>query len=138
MSSHLWVKVSNPGKKELQKFGFISAALVAGIFGLVLPWLFSHGFPLWPWIAAAILVVWAFVAPATLYVVYVPWMKFGGILGYVNTRILLGAVFYLLITPIGFLVRTIGSSNIRSHNTEDSSFRIDSHKPDSKHMEKPY
>jgi len=138
MSTSLIVKVENPGAKELRKFGLISAVLVVAIFSLLLPWIFSHGMPQWPWIVAAVLVVWALIMPATLYVVYVPWMKIGGVLGYVNTRILLGAVFYLMITPIGFVARVFGSSNIKSHDTNESSFRVDSHKPDESHMENPY
>ena len=33
------------------------------------------------------------------------WMKFGGLLGAVNSRIILTAVFYLFLTPLAFLYR---------------------------------
>ncbi|WP_045855544.1 SxtJ family membrane protein [Teredinibacter purpureus] len=138
MSNNFIVKVDNPGAVELRKFGVISAAFFVAIFALLLPWVFEHGMPQWPWIVAAVLIVWALVWPASLFIVYVPWMKIGGVLGYINTRILLGAVFYVLITPVGFVVRLFGSSNIKSHETDESSFRVESHKPDHTHMENPY
>lgn len=138
MSATMNAVVENPGARELRKFGLVSATLVVGIFALFLPWVFDHGIPRWPWVLSVVLAVWALALPATLFVVYWPWMKIGGVLGYINTRILLGVVFYLLITPVGFLVRLFGSSNIKSHSVNASSFRVESHKPDQRHMEKPY
>ncbi|TVZ37907.1 hypothetical protein P886_2253 [Alteromonadaceae bacterium 2753L.S.0a.02] len=138
MSNSLNVKVANPGAKELRKFGLVSAVLVTVIFAGFLPWVFGRSIPTWPFIVSGVLAVWALLHANSLYIVYFPWMKIGGVLGYVNTRIILGVVFYLLITPVGFVVRLFGSSNIKSLTTNDSSFRVESHKPDQRHMENPY
>ena len=38
----------------LRRFGLTTGALIAGIFGLLLPWLFDARYPAWPWLAAAL------------------------------------------------------------------------------------
>ena len=35
-------------KKELRQFGLVFATGITLIFGLFLPWLFEHPWPLWP------------------------------------------------------------------------------------------
>jgi len=41
--------------------------------------------------------------------IHIGWMRFAFLLGWVNTRILLGAFFYLILTPIGLLMRAFGN-----------------------------
>ncbi len=38
---------------------------------------------------------------------YLGWMKFAFVLGWLNTRLLLGVFFYLVITPTGLLLRIL-------------------------------
>ena len=52
--------------KTLREFGLITGSILVGLFGLLLPWIFEHNFPKWPWIIAGILWVWALLLPATL------------------------------------------------------------------------
>jgi len=54
--------------------------------------------------AAVLLALGLFVKPAGALVARA-WLKFGGLLGAVNSRIILGAIFYLFLTPIAFLAR---------------------------------
>src|SRR5579885_3511219 len=91
----------------LRKFGFTMAAIIAGLFGAVLPLLKGSASPLWPWIIAAVLAVWATAAPTSLRLIYRPWMKLGGVLGWINTRIILGVVFVLVVVPLGRLLQVI-------------------------------
>ena len=36
-------------KKGLRQFGFMFGGIIAGLFGIVLPWLFDFKYPYWPW-----------------------------------------------------------------------------------------
>jgi len=54
--------------------------------------------------AALLLAVGLFVKPAAALIARA-WLKFGGLLGAVNSRIILGAIFYLFLTPISLLAR---------------------------------
>jgi hypothetical protein len=80
---------------------------VALVFGGLLLW---RGRPSGPWIlaaAAAFFLVGAF-APALLRPAFGPWMRFAEVLGYINTRILLGLFFVVGITPTGLIMRLVG------------------------------
>jgi hypothetical protein len=65
---------------------------------------------LWPYLigGAVFFLFTAFVGQPILRPLYVGWMKFAFVLGWVNTRILLGLFFYLILTPIGLVLRLTG------------------------------
>lgn len=92
-------------KKELRKFGLMTGLILIALFGLALPWLKHRPFPLWPWIITAILWTFAMFMPKKLGGFYRVWMKVGAALGKVNSRIILGIVFYLVITPMALIMR---------------------------------
>jgi len=98
--------------KGLRKFGLTTGGIVVVLFGLLLPWLRERPWPWWPWGLAAILALWALVAPGSLNLVYRPWMKIGLMLGWVNTRIILGFVFLLVIFPLGILLRLLKEKKV--------------------------
>lgn len=92
--------------KHLRTFGL----LVGGIFALIGLWpvLLRHEhLRLWPVIVAASLVVPALALPWSLGPVYQVWMRIGHALGWINTRIILGVIFYGLLTPMGVVRRVL-------------------------------
>lgn len=56
----------------------------------------------------AALVSLGFVAPTVLKPVYVVWMTLAVVLGFIMTRIILTIVFFLVVTPIGLVLRMMG------------------------------
>jgi len=93
--------------RELRKFALTTGAMFAAIFGLVIPWLFGLRWPVWPWVVGGALVLWGLVHPASLHPVYSVWMRFAEIVGRINNRIVLGAVFFVIITPFGWIRRLV-------------------------------
>jgi hypothetical protein len=125
--------------KELRRFGLLMGVFIAGIFGLLFPWLWNLTFVVWPWVAGSFFVLWALIAPATLAPIFYGWMIVGGVLGWINTRILLALVFYLVFFPLGFFMRLGGWDPLRRGWKEDAnSYRIQSKVVDPKQMEKPF
>ncbi len=64
----------------------------------------------WYWFlagAGAFLVAGHF-AYRVLRPLYLAWIKFAFLLGWINTRVLLGIFFYLVLTPIGIVLRMTG------------------------------
>jgi hypothetical protein len=61
----------------LRQFALVTGAVVSGLFGLFLPWLFDFAWPIWPWIVSAVLVLVGMIAPLALRPVYKLWMRFG-------------------------------------------------------------
>lgn len=127
-----------PTAAELRKFGFVMAAMVAGLFGLLLPWLFGRTLPLWPWIVAVVIALPALFAPALLAPVHRGWMAVGGVLGWINTRILLAAMFYLVMLPVGLAMRLAGRDPMRRAKAGDPSYRQPSTERSAQDMERPF
>ncbi|MDD5594667.1 MAG: SxtJ family membrane protein [Candidatus Omnitrophica bacterium] len=50
----------------------------------------------------------AVVSPAILKPIYILWMRFAFILSWVNTRLLLLIIFYLVFTPISLILKLFG------------------------------
>lgn len=124
--------------QALRQFGLMFAGLLSGLFGLLLPLVFGYGLPLWPWLVAVGLVPWAMLHPHSLIYLYRPWMAFGAVMAIINTHLLLGLVFFLLITPMGLIRRLFRQSSIHGLDATRSSYREPSTAPPADHMEHPY
>lgn len=100
--------------KALREFAYTMAAAFIIIFCGLLPWLFSRAIPIWPIVIAAILLAQGLLYPPSLIPVQTLWMKIGGALGWINTRLILAIVFFILLTPIGWLQRVRGKLNYKT------------------------
>lgn len=129
----------NPGRKELRSFGIVVGTVAVGLFGLLLPFFFDHAFPTWPWIVAAPLWLLGLAYPAALRPVHTVWMKIGAVLGWINTRIILGIIFFVIFTPISLFLKIFRIDPMRrALNSESDSYRVTSDSRSPEHMEKPY
>jgi len=125
--------------KGLRNFGLTTGAIIAVLFGVIFPWLFSRGIPRWPLIVFAVLAVWALIAPKTLRVVYRGWMRLGLLISRITTPLILGIVFFVMFAPIGLLRRMFGwDSMARTLNPDEKSYRIASKARPSNNLENPY
>ena len=126
--------------KEYRNFGLIMAGFISLLFGLLFPWLFTWEFSLIPWGIAFTLILWAFIAPTTLVILYKPWMKLGSILGFINTRIILGIVFFAIFTPMAIVLKILKKDAMKRkfHNQKNSGYWEKSTVHDKQQMEKIY
>ncbi len=87
--------------KMLRSFGLV----VGGIFALIaLTPVFRGESPRFgSLVVTGALLLPAVAYPKTLYWPYRSWMFLGALLGWINTRIILSFVFYLLMTPMGLI-----------------------------------
>jgi hypothetical protein len=126
-------------RSGLRSFGLTFGAIIAVLFGLLLPWLFSYSFPWWPWLIGTVFTVWALAAPKSLRPVYVLWMKIGLVINAVVTRIILGTVFYLIVLPTGFILRLRGGDPMRRELDKDmTTYRVQSHRSPPEQMQRPF
>ena len=126
-------------KKGLRDFGLITGALFVLIFGLLLPWKFDWQWPVWPWVLFALLATMAFAAPMSLNPVYRVWMRFGHFMGSIISRIILGLVFFLVVTPIGLMMRATGKDPMhRQLDPSASSYREAISENKSHSFDKPF
>jgi hypothetical protein len=78
------------------------------------------------------------VAPPVLLAVRTLWMKLAGAIGWVNSRILLGVFFFLVVTPIALFRRLKSDDATRFKAGDDSYWRLRNEPYDPKHYEHPY
>ena len=116
----------SPTKTQLREFGWLMAGVFGGIFGAILPLWKKHPIPTWPWIIAVPCFVLAAIAPMALGPVYKVWMKIGQVLGFINTRIILALVFFVIMVPISLILRALGKDPLRLRliATAEKSYRI--------------
>jgi len=129
----------SPSRRELRTFGLGLGGMVAGMFGLVLPGVFGGGLSLWPWMAGGVLCLWALVWPAGLSPVHQIWMRLAQVLGWLNTRIILGVVFLLLFVPVGVALRLLRKDPMaRRWDAAAGTYRVASQDRPRDHFERPY
>jgi len=126
-------------RKGLRDFGLVTGGIIAVLFGLFFPWLLESRIPVWPWIFAGILGAWGLAAPMSLQPVYRLWMKLGLLLSRITTPIILGIIFYLLIWPMGLVMRIFGRDPMaRRLDGTAKTYRVTSHKAPKQNMERPF
>jgi len=125
--------------KALRDFGLIMAGMLILMFGIVFPWLFSFSTPYWPFIAAFVFVVVALLKPMLLAPVNRVWLKLSNVLGWINTRLIMGLMFFVLIVPMGLVLRLLGKDPLSNELFKDAeSYRVISKVRSKKHLEKPF
>lgn len=70
--------------------------------------------------------------------IYKIWMRFGAVVGAFNTRVLLGLMFYVVLTPMGLIMRLFGKDTLHRSLDDRSSYRVVSKANPAKNMEKPF
>ena len=125
-------------RKGLREFGFVTGGIVAGLFGLFFPWLLERSWPLWPWIVFGVLAAWGLIAPMTLRPVYRGWMRFGLLLSKVMTPLIMGIVFFGLITPVALLMKLFRNDPMDRKFEDSDSYRVPTEKAAPDNLEKPY
>lgn len=124
---------------ELRKFGLTVGALFVVLFGLLIPWKRHAHFPLWPWIIALIFFVPALFTPRLLHYPYLVWERIGQTLGWINSRIVLNILFFLVFVPAGTVARLCKWDPLkRKFDPDARSYRVLSPSQSPADMEKPY
>ena len=75
----------------------------------------GHGFRVWTVFIGIPSLTLGFISPRLLYYPYKGWMTLGNLLGWINSRIILGLIFILVLQPIAFLIRLSGYDPLRKN-----------------------
>ncbi|MFA5089661.1 MAG: SxtJ family membrane protein [Candidatus Omnitrophota bacterium] len=96
----------NPDNDNLCKFGLIMAiAFLAVTLFILLKQKFN---PLFTLSISVAFMLAAFLSPYILKPVYIFWMRLALVLNWINTRLILLLLFYLILTPIGMAIKLFG------------------------------
>lgn len=121
MTSQLFSPAHLPSER---RFGllFVVVFAGAGLYGLAKGWAVAAAVA---WLVAAALVGVALKAPQVLAPFNRAWFHFGELLGKVVSPIVMGLVFFGLLTPIAFVARLLGRDELRLKPSQASSYWID-------------
>lgn len=110
-------------KKVLREFGLLIGLGLPFLIGWLLPTIFGHSLRLWTlWISIPFLLLGIF-KPHSLYYPYKFWMKIGHILGWINSRVILGLVFLLVLLPIALIMKLFSYDPLRRKKGGQNSYR---------------
>ena len=110
-------------KKQLREFGLLIGFGFPILIGWLLPSIFGHDFRVWTlWIGFPGLVL-GLTAPRLLHYPYKSWMALGHILGWINSHIILGLVFIIVLQPIAYIMRLTGYDPLRTKQKKEKTYR---------------
>lgn len=125
--------------RELRKFGYVMAGFLALVFGLFVPWWWSLKWAYWPWGVAVVFLMLALLKPLALGIVYKCWMRLGRVLEWVNVRIVLGVVFFLVFMPLGMIMRLLGKDTLQKKwDKQVTTYRVKKVSRKNNHMERQF
>ena len=108
----------NISKKQLREFGFLIGLGIPIVIGWGIPAISGHMFRAWTlWIGITFLLL-GVLKPFLLYYPYKGWMTLGNALGWLNSRIILGLVFFIVLQPIAFIMKVFGYDPLRQTQRE--------------------
>jgi hypothetical protein len=126
-------------RKGLREFGLTTGAAIVVIFGLFFPWLLEVGWPAWPWVVATTFWLLALIQPLWLRWIYRGWMRFGLLASRVMTPLVLGIVFFVMISPMAMIRRLTGKDPMqRKLEPDQDSYRVKSTKSPKDKLERPF
>ena len=112
-------------KKQLRDFGLLIGLGIPLLIGWLLPFLTGHGFREWTLFIGLPTLIIGLIAPRILYYPYKSWIALGNFLGWVNSRIILGLVFIIVLLPIAFVMRLTGYDPLRIRTKGKKTYRED-------------
>ena len=115
--------LKSTSKKQLRDFGCLIGIGLPIMLGWLIPAITGHGLRIWTfWVGIPFLLI-GIISPQILQIPYQLWMKLGYLLGWINSRIILGMVFLIVLQPISLVMKAFGYDPLRSKKSKFSSYK---------------
>jgi hypothetical protein len=125
--------------RELRQFGLGLSLLLVVAFWALLPWLGDRPRPSWPLVAGGVVAALALAWPVAILPVYRLLVPIARVLGPVNTWVLLGAVFFGILLPVGWVLRRLGRLQyLTRFDPGTDSYRIEVSRDHAVRLEEPF
>ena len=117
------MKESSISQRQLRQFGFLIGIGFPVIIGWIVPAISGHLFRFWSlWIGVPLFIL-GILRPRLLFYPYQAWMKIGLTLGWINSHIVLGLVFLLVLQPISLIMKLFGYDPLKQKKKNLLTFR---------------
>lgn len=121
--------------QKLREFGLLIGIGLPLVFGWFLPLIFDHEFRLWTLKISIPFFIIGQIKPSLLFYPYKIWMIIGNSLGWINSRIILGTIFVIILLPISLIMKISGydplglrKNNLKTYRKEKPNYRINLNK----------
>ena len=114
------IKNIKTGNKDLRSFG-VTIGIILFAICLILFYYDNLLYQIIAYCGAGFFVL-GLIIPTLLKPIYILWMTFAVILGWVMTRVILSLVFYFIMTPIGLLTKLIGEDFLALKRKKSDSY----------------
>ena len=109
--------------KKLREFGILIGFGFPIFIGLIIPALIGHTFKIWTLGIAFPSLIIGILKPELLFYPYKGWMALGLALGWINSRLILGLVFFLVLQPIALIMKFVGHDPLKTKKRNQISYR---------------
>jgi hypothetical protein len=114
-----------------RSFGIVF--FIVFLFIALYPVTYSEDIRIWSLIISFIFIILGLLNSKILTPLNKLWFKFGVILGKIISPIIMGIIFFLVVTPIGLIMKVLGKDLLRlKYNKKDNTYWIEKNGPKSK------
>jgi len=110
-------------KKNLREFGIVFGVGLPLIFGFLLPKLGGHEIRFWTFYFGFIFLFLSLIYPKLLFWPYKFWMYIGHLLGWINSRLILGIVYILVLLPISVIMKLCSYKPLKTIDKNKNSYQ---------------
>ena len=110
-------------KKILREFGILVGIGVPILVGWILPTILGHSFRSWTMFISLPFLISAILKPIFLYWPYQVWMKLGESLGWINSKLILGLIFILVVQPIALIMKIFNYDPLKLKKRNVNTYR---------------
>ena len=115
----------DPSRKDLRWFAALWWPAICGLTGLMVFRKFHAPVPAtWIWIGGGVLAVLGVIRPPAIRIIYMPLIRLTYPIGWCVSHVVLAALYFLVLTPAGFLVRLFHDPMERRFERESGSYWV--------------
>ena len=115
--------IKDTPKKQLREFGLMIGFGFPIIIGWLIPAISGHAFRSWSLLIGFPSLVLVILKPSLLSYPYKIWMALGFALGWINSRLILGLVYLIILQPIAIIMKIFGYDPLKKKKNNEKSYR---------------
>ena len=109
--------------KRYKEFGYLVGFGFPLIIGYLIPYFSGHAFRTWTLFIGIPILIIGITKPYFLKYPFKLWMKIGHLLGWINSKLILGIVFIVVLQPISLVMKLLGHDPLRTKKNGEKSYR---------------